>query len=576
MKYNLHKLEINERIEVLILDCRKIKEHSEDDIVTDCPIVGRFSPDSSLINIFIQIQQAGFDKLILIVRNPGVQLDSNFRHRLHKLTNKFNEIDLNWALIGPTGIELDGNVHSCIYPSATPRLFNSRNIRPIIDSSIDIFIINGSYLSNLDFSDFLEITDSSLPQAIILQGYLDGRISLYSPDLACGILGSELGRDHVGHEIQLRSFLNGRVVGTVLPTLSGSMKLTTLPPTSSRVASRELRALIDLADKIRATTAVHCNRFSLTIVTRTQFKRLHLLHRLLASVVRARCADIDLEVLLATDVPADSAEFALDGLRARFPELDIRLTYGDPAKGPSRVSNLVAGIEAARYRYVCIVDDDDYVAASAFAALSTICFIDDEPLVIMASDVVRETWERTPLGRYVITSHQQTATYWPDKWRSMFHGVNQLPICALVAPSDWIRSRVAQFNFKHDLSEDYTLYLLLFTAPDLPRIHELADVFCNISIRDDASNTVTMDDRRPWVRDISNHLATLLLEEGPVASGTVQVLAGTQGVPDRPGAAGELEAVRADNMRLRDMVLGLRREVRALREQLSNPDVAPG
>ena len=188
----------------------------------------------------------------------------------------------------------------------------------------------------------------------------------------------------------------------------------------------------------------------------------------------------------------------------------------------------------------------------------------------MASHVVEEEWHKSSTGSYVLSKSSISNTYYGDKWRNLFHGVNQLPICAIVAPASWMRARVKDFSFQHDLSEDYALHLLLLTAPDLPRLHELGDVLCNISIREDQSNTVTMTDRRPWVRDISNFLNDLLLQNGPIGNGTLQLLSGAQGVQSPPGSAAEIKSLRDQNRKLNKDILGLTREIRSLREVIDS------
>ena len=79
----------------------------------------------------------------------------------------------------------------------------------------------------------------------------------------------------------------------------------------------------------------------------------------------------------------------------------------------------------------------------------------------------------------------------------MFSGINKLPICGLAIPRARLEARLRAFEFRHDLSEDYALFLLVLTDPDLPGVHECPKPIAHISIRD-SENSVLMHDRRPW------------------------------------------------------------------------------
>ena len=67
------------------------------------------------------------------------------------------------------------------------------------------------------------------------------------------------------------------------------------------------------------------------------------------------------------------------------------------------------------------------------------------------------------------------------------------------------------------------MLLLIFTDPNLPAIYELPETFCHISVRGQ-ENTVTMQDRRPWVRDITGYLADLTSTPGIAGPGVWAIL----------------------------------------------------
>src|SRR3546814_1708121 len=79
----------------------------------------------------------------------------------------------------------------------------------------------------------------------------------------------------------------------------------------------------------------------------------------------------------------------------------------------------------------------------------------------------------------------------------------------------------------------YAIFLALFTAPDLPPLLTYDNIFCMISSRSDGSNTITMEDRRPWVRDITLFLHDLFVANPILGAGAAQILGrGARVAPD--------------------------------------------
>jgi hypothetical protein len=150
---------------------------------------------------------------------------------------------------------------------------------------------------------------------------------------------------------------------------------------------------------------------------------------------------------------------------------------------------------------------------------------------MMSSQVRRETWLETTSGRWILESSTPEKTYYSDNYKYMFTGTNQLPVCAMIAPRVWMQARLRNIELRHDLSEDYTIYLALLCAPDLPQLLIYADVFCMISSRSDGSNTITMKDRRPWVRDITLFLHDLFVVDTIPGTGAVQLLGPVDTIP---------------------------------------------
>ena len=497
-------------------------------------------------------------RIAAVIRNPSLVLDVHLIARVATAVATL-PADLDWALAGAGGLGPDGRRHLALYASANPAIPETGGPQPVVDVMPDLYLIDAEFLRQI-LGEATTLPDAGAEPYLAVRGHLSGRASLFLPQLRAGIDGHLMERDLDRMSAELHALLWMHAPGQLVPTLSGDVQLedpacAATPPLGQ-----------SLSDRVRALTHAGACAPGLSIVTRTRFERPGLLRRLLASISRARRDEIELEVVLASDAPEETCAEAVSKLRDDFLNLDIRLVRTTDREAPSRIANLLSGIAAARHDYVAIIDDDDYVDLFAFESLLPAFFCGNRPLIVTASQTHEESWERTPTGRDVLVQSQPRHAYPADGWRRMFSGVNRLPISAVIAPRARLSERIAAFPFRHDLSEDYALFLLLLTDPQLPPIHEIAETFCHISLRG-TENSVTMPDRRPWVRDITAYLADLTCDPAIAAPGLWPLLTSGDAPDEAAGAAtiGELRSTLA--RRETDLRL-LRRENELLRGQL--------
>lgn len=475
---------------------------------------------------------------IMVSLNSHCVLDDELPARLRQACHRAAG-GADWAVLAATGKGADGNIYSVVYPSAGPRLFMCNIPRPIVDCGLELFVLNAAFLRSLAER---YIDDNVPPECLahwcILTGYLEGRLSVFRPEMAIGVDGSERGRDMAGVMSVLQGAFGDRLPDDVVPSLMGNIPIV---PQEEKVSvdlerhqrdRRVPRSMTPLADLIRHALQPATTPMSLSVVTRTRFSRSHLLRRMLTSLTRARQQlDFALEVVLSTDVNEQEASAVHRTLQDDFPELELVLQINQGHYSHSRVDNLMGGILAARNDYIAIVDDDDFVDLNAFVPLTTARFLGQDPLLLMSSQVRNEVWRETSDGRWILESSKPKKTYWSGHFRQMFKGSNQLPVCAMIAPRAWMQSRLGEVTLRHDLSEDYAIYLALLTAPDLPPLFNYDDIFCMISARPDGSNTITMKDRRPWVRDITLFLHDLFIANPIPGSGVIQMLGQAEHAP---------------------------------------------
>lgn len=518
--------------------------------------------------------------LVAVLANPDIVLDDELPLRLERAVHDAGASGTVGVITGK-GADRWGNRFSAFHASAEPHLPFCRTPLPVVDSASDLFIIGRDLLDRLLRHDRLPPVESLAGWAV-LEGYLNGFVSWHSPHLAAGIYGRHLAREAEAHGDVLRDLIGDRIVQTTLATLDGPLVLGDTPPQGGAARGWHLTPRIDLDRQISRTVLPHCARLSLSIVTRTQFSRPHLLRRLLTSLSRWRCEDIDLEVVLSTDIDRDRAERELNDLRGDFPALTLVLSWNGDRREHSRVRNLLGGADRATGDYVAFVDDDDHVHFQALSTLSTIRFRGAMPVVLMDTELFRERWVQAGNGRWILESAIPHHRYPASGWRSMFKGVNQLPVSAAILPRTWLAATIERFGFRHDYSEDFTLFLLLLEASDLPLVLTVPHPFSIVSVREDGSNTVTEQDRSRWVRDISMFLHDLHIAAPLNGEGRLQALieCGTATTPSTPPAL----TTSSSEGRLRRELAVLRAENQALRTHLADletracepsPDPAP-
>lgn len=516
-------------------------------------------PDrSSLEQVLNRMLQVTDSPLIALIGNSDLLFDPELTQRIAKAASTVSDPE-KVAVVTGKGVDLWGNHFSGLYASLAPHLPFCRSPVPVVDSASDLCIISRSHLSQL-LSGPLPTDLPGLAGWAVLEGYLDGRVSYFSPYLAAGIDGHELTRYDGEYRQVVSDLIGGRVTQALLPCLEGELQLGMSPPEPAEQRQWRMSPPVDLERQIRDTISKHCARMRLSIVSRTQFKRPYLLRRMLTSISRWRREDMDVEIVLSTDIDREKADAALAGLRADFPALSLSLAWNGDRLEKSRVRNLLGGLSAAKHDYVAFIDDDDHVHFQAFSCIALTRFMGSMPILMMNTELRNEEWVEGTNGRWALESTNFHHNYPGSGWRTVFQGVNTLPICAAVLPREWAVQTVEQFDFRHDYSEDFTLWLLLLGAPDLPLILDIPRPFCVVSIRNDGTNTVTENDRSRWVRDISMFLHDLHVEhplsgEGRLQAAVMRKPAQVNSEPQRTDGTSrlrrELAVLRAENEELR-------------------------
>lgn len=448
---------------------------------------------------------------VLVSKNSNLIFDSALMERVSLIFTYLQSVADQITLVSAGGLGPRLEHHCALYSYRNPFIKFNPYPSPIIDTMTDLYIVSAT-----DVREFLRCTAADLDEAfelaIIHFGYaIKRKASIFSPGLAAGVNGHFRDRDFFLLSAQIQKLANPITSDKTLQTLDGEIDAPYRPvldeigrPTPSKIPL--------LAQAVEDTLGALNNDAGISIVTRTQFKRTYLLRRLLTSISRSRVETFPVEVVLSTDIEKDLAERHLDLLKLEFPHLILRLAVNRRAEH-SRVANLIGGAEAASGEYIWFMDDDDCVDLAAFALIKQVLVWGSRPFIVGDCVVYNESWDITNEAFPVLAESVIKNKYPGTNWPKLFAGVNQLPICGAVIPRKFLIDTIGRFKFSHDLSEDYTLFLLLLSSESLPPVVSLSSVIANISVRENSDNTVTAEDRKGWTRDIVNYLYDLLYNE---------------------------------------------------------------
>ena len=464
---------------------------------------------TELLAELVRGEQAG--RPILVRRNPKAMAFPRFVSGALAVVAELKDMGVNWSLLAGGGMGLNGERYVAHYSAIEPFLSYAPETRIVVDVLPDIYLLSFEGLSQFFLGQPDHLTAVFEP-LFIQDSMKRGMPSFYDPRLGCPVNGHYSRRDFTSMQREFDQLESPPA--RELKTLSGD--LTATAPLRSTAKEKDARACDPLPSfyKLkRELMSSLCEPLSISIVVRTLFKRRHLAERLLASIVRASIPGVKTEVVLSTDVDPKAAKEGLQALQSKFPMLALKLAINPAAKANeahSRVRNLLGGAAAAGSDYIWFIDDDDYLDPEALRTLEQQVYFGVKPVFFVDTAVHNEKWDVRESGHAVVESSAYSHTWTADGWRTLFSGVNRLPVCGAIMPRDMFMRAVQAFNFRYDLSEDYILHLLMLTQSELPCFVELTGPMCHVSIRDVNENTMNVSDRTQWCVDIHGFLNDLL------------------------------------------------------------------
>lgn len=470
----------------------------------------RCEPGRTFSELLEHAYRASSGSMVVVRRNPRAIVRSDHIANALVLASELKAKGVDWSVLAGGGLGQNGERHIAHYSAVEPFLAFHPETRVIFDVFPDTYVLSRERLG-----DFLELglgdVSTAFEPLFVQIGMKVSKLAFYDPRLGCAINGSFLRRDAgaLRREFQAVEQPPARDLSSLWGTFRAS-----LPSSSSSVRDKDASAcnpLPSFAKLKREALKQIADPLSLSIVVRTLFKRPHLIHRLMASIVRASIADVELEIVLSTDMDIKEATEGLKNLQHLFPTLTLRLAHNSRTEeAHSRVRNLFGGATKATKQYIWFIDDDDYVDPEAMRVLSRQVYFGIKPVFYVGTAVHNEKWDVRNNGVAVLEDSRFSHTWEADGWRKLFTGVNRVPVCGAIMPRDLLLTAIDAFEFRHDFSEDYVLQLLLLTQSDLPAIVEIPEVMSHVSIREVGENTMNLSDRTQWCVDIHGFLWDLM------------------------------------------------------------------
>lgn len=267
-------------------------------------------------------------------------------------------------------------------------------------------------------------------------------------------------------------------------------------------ARKDLLELFDIALHLARPNAP-----KVEIIVRTQFRRLSLLERTVASCAAAALEGGSLcgvRVRLVSDRPEMKSSQIERHLQEISPQMEVTVDwFSVRPRRHSRTDLMLHAIETSESDYILFVDDDDFVFPGAFPVLGRVLPPGAPILAVGTTRTYREVWSEDPAGnngkRFSGRALKDFRSGHSISSRGIlrsFSGENYIPICGLVMPREQLVSRLKESLALGDYLEDYFMLLRLLSSSKLEL--ELFDCdFAGISHRE-LENTVHESDRSRW------------------------------------------------------------------------------
>lgn len=261
----------------------------------------------------------------------------------------------------------------------------------------------------------------------------------------------------------------------------------------------------------------------LTIVTRTQGKRSHMLTEALLSLTAQ--SRTDFELLVIGHILNDEQNASVQKIVGDLPEWMRKQTRFLPVNGGTRTTPLNVGFEAARGRYITVLDDDDMVFANWVDEFYQMA--QEAPGTILHTYTIQQDWE-TVLDDIPRAASGPKKTFCKNFELIREFGLNVCPLHSLAFPAYAFRELGIRFDESLTTTEDWDFLLRTAILTGVTNKSVVTSIYRNWL---NVENSQTVHSKEEW--DVNYERITQKFNEIPIVlpSGTlhksIKMLTGT-------------------------------------------------
>ena len=263
----------------------------------------------------------------------------------------------------------------------------------------------------------------------------------------------------------------------------------------------------DLVESVAFGSCTNVEK-TITILTRTQLKRIGKLKRLLDSVRMGGSflrGNTRLEVFLSVNgVGRDFADEQIEILKKEYSDLKISSVFSEETVDyyprVRAIKSVVDTLDETADAYIWIVDDDDFIFSPAVRYLSI--FLDERAILVGDSEVFLEKWSGDASIPEASVKYKK---FDGSLYADCFSGENYVPVCSSIYPLRVIKQVFDELGMKGDYLEDYTLFLFSMSRVD---VRHVPVSIAGISFH--GENTVLENDRTHWEYSYATNMAEVV------------------------------------------------------------------